>query len=124
MDVDVAVLTGLQLVAVHEELAVQLFVQLVKNQASLRCNEGAVGVGIALVADVADGLALRVDLVHHMDKISFVIAVIAVAFCHSRVYFFECSLHDIVHIADRNFGLSKGIYVLGCELTDKVNLLL
>ena len=59
-----------------------------------------------------------------MDKISFVIAVIAVAFCHSRVYFFECSLHDIVHIADRNFGLSKGIYVLGCELTDKVNLLL
>ena len=84
----------------------------------------AEGFGIALVADVADGLALRVDLVHHMDKISFVIAVIAVAFCHSRVYFFECSLHDIVHIADRNFGLSKGIYVLGCELTDKVNLLL
>ena len=102
MDVDISVFACLQLVSCHKKLAVKLFIQLIEDQAALRSYKGAVCVGIAFVANVADGLALRIHVIHHMDKIKFIVAVIAVAFCHSRVHCLKSAFYDIVHLLDRD----------------------
>ena len=122
MNINVAVSAGLQLVPVHEELPVQLFVQLIENQASFGGNQGTVGIGIAFITNVADGLALGIDVIHHVDKIFFIIPVIPVALCHRRIHTVQGSLHDVVHILDINIFLAQGLCLFLCKFTDKLNL--
>ena len=86
MDVNVAVLARLQFVPGHEKFTVQLLVQLIKNQAALRRHERAVRIRIALVSDITDRLALRIDIIHHMNKVHLIVAVVPVALCHCRIH--------------------------------------
>ena len=102
MDIDVAVFAGLQLISGHKKLPVQLFVQFIEDQAPLCGHQRTVRIGIALISNVTDGLAFGVHLIHHMDKIHFVIPVIPVAFRHRRIYLLKSALHNVVHILNDN----------------------
>ncbi len=86
MDINIAILAGLQLVPGHKKFPVQFLVQLIEDQAPLCGHQGTVCVGIALIADIADGLALCIYIIHHMDEILLVVPVIPVALGHCRVH--------------------------------------
>ncbi len=124
MDVDISVPAGLQFVAVHEKFPVQFFIQFVKNQTALRRHQGTVCVRIAFIPDVTDGLAFGIHVIHHMDKIFFVIAVIPVALCHRRIHLVQRALHDIVHILDVDPFFAQRFRLFLRKLTDKADLVL
>ena len=86
MNINIAVLARLQFIPRHKKFAVQLFIQLIEDQAALRCNQCTIRVCIALVTNVADRLTLRVDIIHHVNEIHFVVAVIAVALGNCRIH--------------------------------------
>ena len=123
MDINIAILAGLKLAAVHKELPVQLLVQLIKDQASLGGHQGAVRVGVALISDITDGLALGVHFVHHVDEIQLVIPIIPVTLCHSRIDLFQGAFHNIVHFLNGNALFSKRCRPLLGILADKLNFL-
>ena len=123
MNVNIAILTCLTLVARHEKLLVEIFIQLIEDKAALRRHQRAVRVGVALVADVADRLALRVDIVHHMDKIHFIIAVVTITLCDRRAYLLQRALHDVVHLLDRDALLAHLLRASGRILAQFFNLL-
>ena len=123
MDVDVTVLAGLKFVPVHEEFPVELLVQFVEDQASLGGHQSAVGIGVALIADVTDGLALGVDLIHHVDKVLLVVPVIAVALGHSGIDLVQGSLHNVVHLRNRDAVFASLLRFLLGIFTDKGNLI-
>ena len=120
MDVDIPLPAGLQLFHGHEELLVQGFVKFVENQASLGGDQGAVGVAVLLVADIHDGLALLVNLVQHLHEILLVVAVVAVAFCHLGIHLLQGSLHQVVHLGDRDLAHAQGLRLLFHKLADEV----
>ena len=124
MNVNISVLTGLKLIPVHKELAVQLLVQLIKDQATLGGHQSAVGVGIGLVPDITDRLALCVHVIHHMDEIQLVVPVITITLRHSRIDSLQGSFHNIVHLLDLDLAFSKGLGVLLCEPADEILLFL
>ena len=124
MNINIAVLACLQLIAVHKEFPVKLLVQFIEYQASLGCNQRTVCVCIALVPDIADRLALGIDLVHHVDKIMLIISVIPVTLGNRRVYLLQSPLHNIVHFLDRNFFLPQGLRLVCGISAQEVNLLL
>ena len=124
MNVNVTVLTCLKFITVHKELPVKLFVQLIEDQASLGCNKRTVCIGIALITDVADGLALGVNVIHHVDEIQLVIPVIAVALGNCRIYTLQRSLYDVVHLLDLDLIFPKGIRMLLGKTADKILLLI
>ena len=124
MNINITVLAGLKLVPGHEELPVKLFVQFIEDQAPLGSHKRAVCIRVALVADIADRLALGIYVVHHMDEIQLVIAVIPVALGHGRVHALQRALHDVVHLLDLNLFFSQRSRVLFRKTADKIFLLL
>jgi len=102
VNINITVLACLKLVAVHKKFTVKFLIQFVKNQTSLCCNKGAVRVGVALISNVTDRLTLCIYIIHHVNKIQLVITVIAVTFCHSRIYSFQSAFYNIVHFLDLN----------------------
>ena len=124
MNINITVFTCLKLIPVHKEFPVKLLVQLIKNQASLCGNKGAVRICITLVSNVTDRLTFCIYIVHHMDKIKLIIPVIPITFCNSRIYTLKSSLYDIVHFLDLDLVFSKRIGVLLCKTTDKIFLLI
>ena len=69
----------------QEELLVQFLVQLIEDQAALGGYQCGIRVGIFLVSDVHDGLALFVDIIQHPYKILLIVTIIAVAFCDDQM---------------------------------------
>ena len=124
MDVNVTVLARLQLVSCHEKFTVQLFVQLIENQAALRRHKRTVRIRIALVSDIADRLALRIDIVHHMDKVHLIIAVVPVALCHRRIHCLQGAFYDVVHLLNRDALLVQGLCLALRKLTEELQLLI
>ena len=122
MNIDITVPAGLQLVPVHEKFPVQFLVQLIEDQASLGSHQSTVRVGITFISNVANRLALGINVIHHMDKVFFIIPVIPVALCHRRVYTVESTLHDIVHILNINIFLAQRFCLFLGKFTDKLNL--
>ena len=120
MDIDIAVLARLKLITRHKKFAVQLFVQLIEDQTSLCRHQGTVRVGVTLVSDVTDRLALCVDLIHHMDKIQLVVAVITIAFGYCRIDSLESTFDNVL---DRDPVFFKGLRPVICKLTDKCDLI-
>ena len=86
MDINITVPAGLDLFRGQEELLVQFLVQLIEDQAALGGYQCGIRVGIFLVSDVHDGLALFVDIIQHPYKILLIVTIIAVAFCNDRFY--------------------------------------
>ena len=124
MDINIPVFACLQFVSGHEKFSVQLFVQFVENQAPLGGNQRAVRISVALVTDVADGLAFGVHLVHHMDKIMFVIAVVPVAFCHRGVDRLQSPFHNVVHLLYGDLLFAQGLCLVLRVFAEKTYFLL
>ena len=120
MNINISILTCLQLVAVHKKLTIQFLIQFIKDQASLRSNQRTVGICIALVPDVTDCLALCIYVVHHVDKIKFIITIITIALGNCRIHTLQSSFNDIMHLLDLNLIFSKRICMLLCKTTDKI----
>ena len=124
MNINITIFACLKLIAVHKKFPVKLFVQFIKNQTPLGCHQSAVCIRVALIPYVADGLAFGIDLVHHMNKVMFIIPIVPVAFCHRRIYLFQSALHNIVHLL---YGNLIGIQRLGFFpgiAADKLHLLI
>ena len=124
MDINITVLACLKFIPVHEKLAVKLLVQLIEDQTSLGRHQCTVRVCIAFVTNVADRLALCINLIHHMDKVLLIVPVIPITFGHGRIYLIKRTLHDIVHLRDRDAVLTSLLCLLLGILTDKRYLLL
>ena len=124
MDIDITVPARLDLFRGHKKFLVKLLIKLIKNQAALRGDKGAVRISVLLVADVHDRLALLVDVVHHAHKILLVIAVIAVALRHNRLHVLQRTLHNIVHDLDRYLLLVQLVHLVNYRLADMTLLLL
>ena len=118
MDIDISVPARLQLVPVHEKFPVQLLIQFIEDQTSLGRYQSAVRIGIALVPDVADGLALRIYVVHHMHKIFFVVPVVPVTLCHCWIHLLQRPLRDVVHVLDIDPLFSQRLCTLLREPAD------
>ncbi len=108
MDIDITVPARLQLIPVHKKLPVQLLVQFIEDQAPLRRHQRAVRVGIALVSDVANRLALCIDVIHHVDKILFIVPIIPITLGHRRIDLLQSPFRDIVHILNVDSLFSQG----------------
>ena len=106
MHIDIAVAARLQFLHREEEFLIQLLVELVENQRTLGGHQRGVRVGVLLVADVHNRLALAVDLVEHVDEVLLVVAVVAVALGDNRVDRLERALDDVVHLGDGNLVLA------------------
>ena len=106
MHVDIAVAARLQFLDREEEFLIQLLVELVEDQRALGGHQRGVRVGVLLVADVHDRLALAVDLIEHVDEVLLVVAVIAVALGDSRVDRLQRGLNDVVHFGDGDLVLA------------------
>ena len=124
MNINIAILTCLKLVAVHKEFTVKLLVQLIKDQTSLGSYKCTVCIGITLVSNVTDCLTLGIDVIHHMNEIQLIITVIAIALGYSRVHTLQGTLYDIVHLLDLDLIFSKGICMLLGKSADKILLLI
>ena len=122
MNIDITVSACLQLVPVHEKFPVQFLVQLIEDQTSLGSYQSTVCIGITFISNVANRLALGINVIHHMDKVFFIIPVIPVALCHRRVHTVESTLHDIVHILNIDVLLAQRLCLLLGKFTDKLNL--
>ncbi len=124
MDIDIAVPAGLNLLHGHKKFLVEFLVELIKDQAPLGGNQGAVRVGVLLVPHVHDGLALFVHVVHHAHKILFIVAVIPVTLSHNGLDALQSALHNIVHDGDGNLILLHLVYLVHHKLTDMLLLLI
>ena len=122
MNIDITVSACLQFITVHKKLPVQFLIQLIEDQASLGSYQSTVRIGITFISNVANRLALGINVIHHMDKVFFIIPVIPVALCHRRVYTVESTLHDIVHILNINIFLAQRFCLFLGKFTDKLNL--
>ena len=100
MNINITVAAGLNLLRRHKKLLIQLFIQLIKDQTSFRGYKRRIRIGVFLIADIHDRLALFVYIVQHTHKILLIVTVIPITLCHHRFYLFQCAFHDIVH--DRN----------------------
>ena len=107
MNINIAILACLALISGHKKLLVQILIQFIKNQASFGCHQCTVCVGITFISNIPDGLTLGIDIVHHMDKIHFIIPVIPVTFCHIRIHFFQGTFHNIMHLCNGNAFFSQ-----------------
>ena len=124
MNINITVLTCLQFIAVHKEFSVKFLIQFVKDQASLCSYKCTVCIGITLVSDITDCLTLGIYIIHHMDEIKFVIAVITITLGNCRVYTLQSAFYDIVHFLDLNLVFAEGICMLLRKTADKIPLLL
>ena len=124
MNVDISIPAGLQLIAIHKELAVQFLVQFIKDQASFGGYQSTVCISVALITNVTDRLALSIDVIHHVYKILFIVPIVTIALCHRRIHMIQSSLHNIMHILDIDIFFSQGLCTLLREVTDKSNLIL
>ena len=103
----------------HKKFTIKLFVQFIKDQASLCSYKRTVCIGITLITNITDCLTLGIYIIHHMDKVKFVISVIAVALSHCRVHSLKCSLYDVVHLLDLYLILSQCLRMFFRKLADK-----
>ena len=124
MNIDITVLACLKFISCHKELAVKFFVQFIKNQAALRCHERAVRIRIALIPDIADRLALGVYIIHHMDEIKLIVAVVAIALRHRRIHRLKRAFDNIVHLLDRDAFFFQRLRLFFCKIAEKLQLLL
>ncbi len=111
MDIDISVTACLQFVFCQEKLLIKLFVELVENKTSLGGYQSRIGVGIFLVSDIHNCLALLVYFVKHMYEILLVVAIVLIAFCDGGVERFKRILNDVVH-----FAYGNKIFVHRCDL--------
>ena len=118
MDVNVAVTARLELLGGHEELLVEFLVQFVENKAPLGGNKRGICVGVLLVTDVHDGLALLVHLVQHAYKVLLVVAVVLVALCNVRICGLQSALNYVVHLGDGDFVRVERLCLLGDVAAD------
>ena len=103
MYINITVTTCLDFFRCHEEFLIQLFVELVEDQTSLCGYQSGVRIGIFFISHIHDGLTLFIYIVHHLNKILLIIAVITVGFGYDRLYILQCTFHNIVH--DRDWDL-------------------
>ena len=120
MYIDIAVPAGLDFLSGHKELLIQLLVELIEDKASLGGYKGGIRIGIFLVSDIHDGLALFVYIVHHPDKILLVIAVIPVRFGNDGLDLFKHAFHYVMHQRDGHLVHIQLIHPLYHLLADKV----
>ena len=78
----------------------EMIIQFIKDQASLSGNQSTVCVGIALITNITNCLTLGIYIIHHMDKIQFIISVIPVTFGYSWIYSLQGTLYYVVHLLD------------------------
>ena len=95
MHIDIAVAARLQFFGRQEELLVQFLVQLVEDQGTLGGNQCRVRIGILLIPDIHNGLALLVHIIKHTHEVLLIVAVIAVTLCHDGLYIFESTFHCV-----------------------------
>ena len=112
MYINITVSASLNLFGSHKEFLIQFFIKLVKNQTSLCGNKGTVCIGIFLISHIHNGLTLFVYIIHHADKVLFIITVIPITFGNDRFYLFQCTFYNVVHDRNRNFFLLKLIYLI------------
>ena len=124
MNINITVFTCLKFITVHKKFAIKFFVQFIKDQASLCSYKRTVRIGITLITNITYCLTLGIYIIHHMDKVKFVISVIAVALSHCRVHSLKCSLYDVVHLLDLDLIFPKGIRMLLSKTADKILLLI
>ena len=124
MNINITILTCLKLITVHKKFTVKLFIQFIKDQASLSGNQSTVCVGIALITNITDCLTLGIYIIHHMDEIQFIISVIPVTFGYSWIYSLQGTLYYVVHLLDLNLIFSQGSCMLLGKLADKILLFL
>ncbi len=104
MDIDISVPACLYLLCRQEKLLVKLLVKLVKYQAPFRGDKRRVGIGVLLIPDIHDGLALFVNVIHHAHEILLIISIIAVALRHNRLHVLKGALDNVVHDRNRNLA--------------------
>ena len=112
MYIDISVPAGLYFLRSHEKFLVELLVQLIENQASLGGYQRGVRIGILLVPDIHNGLALLIYIVQHPHKILFIVPVIPVTLRHHRLHLFQRAFHDIVHNGDRHIFQSQLVHFI------------
>ena len=122
VNVDISVALRLKLFDRQKEFLIELFVELVENQAAAGGNQRAVGVGILLVADVHDGLRFLIDRVEHLHEIGLIVAVIAIRFGDRRVDGVQRALDDVVHLRNHNAVRAQRFAFLGDEAADEIQL--
>ncbi len=118
MDINISVTAGLNLFRGHEKFLIQFFVKLVKNQAAFGGYKGAVRISVLLIPNIHNGLALLIDIVHHANKILFVIPIVAVALGHNGLYILQRALYNIVHNLNRNLLFIQLIHLFDDSLTN------
>ena len=124
VNIDIPVALRLKLLDIEEKLLIQLLVKLVENQASAGGNQRAVRVGILLIADIHDRLALLIDRVEHLHEVCLIIAVVAIGLGHSRADGVQRALHDVVHLHDMHaFGAQRFAF-FGYEAADEIQIFL
>ena len=112
MNIDIAVTTCLYLLGGKEERLIEFLVKLVEYERTLGGYKSGVSVGILLVSDIHDGLALLVYVIEHAHKILLVVAVIPVALCNNGLNLFKGRLNDIVHYGYRDLVSLELIYLV------------
>ena len=112
MHVDITVPAGLDLLRGHKKLLIQFLVQLIEDQASLGGNQSGIRIGILLIPDVHDGLALLVHVVQHPHEVLLVVAVIPVALRHDGLHLLQRALHHVMHHRDRDLVAFQLIHLL------------
>ena len=122
MDINISVIHCLKFLYCHKKLLIQGLIQFIKDQASLCGNQSAVCIGIFLISNVHDGLALFINIIQHLHKILLIIAVIPVTLRHRRIYPLQSSFHQIMHLGNGNLRYVQGFCFLFHKLADKVQL--
>ena len=118
MDIDIPVPAGLNLLRGHEKFLIQFLVQLIEHQAPLGGHKRRVRIGVLLVPDIHDGLALLVHIVQHPHKVLLVIAVVPITLGHHGLYLLQSALHDIMHHGNGNLVLLHLIDLINNILAD------
>ena len=123
MDINISVPACLDFLRRKKEFLVQLLVELVEYEASLRGDKCGIRIGVLLVPHVHDRLALFVYFIHHADEILLVIPVIPVALGHYRFYPFQRVLDNIMHYGNGNPFFTHFIHLVDYGHADPALLL-
>ena len=102
MNIDIAIPACLPLISGHKEFLIQILIQFIKNQAPFGGHQCTVRIGIAFISDITNRLAFGINIIHHVDKVHFIIPIITITLCHIRVHFFQSTFHNIMHLCNRD----------------------
>ena len=85
---------------------------------SLGGNQGGIRIGILLVPDVHNRLALFIYIIQHANKVLLIIAVVTIALGYHGLYLLQSALNTVVHNRNRNFLIPKLIHLVYHKLAN------